>query len=258
MHDFAIQVLTAQTGKTHLFAAGQAGFILKSKSGQLLGIDLFLSECVERIEGHPGFKRLLPKILDPFELQFDYLIATHPHLDHFDLDAVPALMSNGKTRLFASTDCGELVSRLHMTDRSSQSRITYVKPGDTCTAGDFTLHFVNCDHGQGAPDAVGVVAEVDGRIIYEAGDTCLRLDRTEEYRTWGTPDVLIAPINGAFGNLNEEECTKLAEALQPGLTVPCHYGMFASHGGDVGKFYDIMNRKGLPQFLRPFGGQYTL
>ena len=67
--DFALKVLTAPLGNTFLFCLGQAGFIIKSASGQLLGIDLYLSECVERVEGHIGFKRLLPKLLEPFDLQ---------------------------------------------------------------------------------------------------------------------------------------------------------------------------------------------
>ena len=58
--------------------------------------------------------------------------------------------------------------------------------------------------------------------------------------------------------MNEEECTALAEALQPGITVPCHYGMFASHHGDVGKFYEIMKEKRLPFLLMKQGEQYEL
>ena len=50
MNDFALKVLTAPAGKTYIFSLGQAGFIIKSKSGQLLAIDLYLSDCVERIE----------------------------------------------------------------------------------------------------------------------------------------------------------------------------------------------------------------
>ena len=114
--DFALKVLTAPLGKTHLFFVGQAGFIIKSASGQLLGIDLYLSECVERIEGHIGFKRLLPKLLEPFDLQFDCLIATHPHYDHFDMDAIPQMMSNHITQLFASVECEKEVKRLKMLD----------------------------------------------------------------------------------------------------------------------------------------------
>jgi L-ascorbate 6-phosphate lactonase len=237
VNDFAIKVLTAKIGETHLFSVGQAGYIIKSKSGQLLGIDMYLSECVERVEGHIGFKRLLPKVLDPFELNFDYIITTHKHFDHFDMDAVPQLMSNKYTRLYASMDCESIVKQLNMTNE----RITYVKPGDMYTAGDFALEFVNCDHGMGTPDAVGIVVIVDGKKIYVAGDTCLRLDLSDEYIAKGPFDVMIAPINGAYGNLNEQECAELSNVLKPNLTIPCHYGMFASHEGNPGLFLEIMN-----------------
>ena len=254
MLDLATRVLTARTGKTHLFAIGQAGFIIKSASGQLLAIDLYLSECVERLEGHVGYKRLLPKLLSPTDLGFDVVICTHPHLDHFDVDAVPAMLANRKTELLCSVDCCKLIRQMQL--KYYKDRVTYVKPGDKITVGDFVITFVNCDHGSGAPDAVGVVVLVDGKTVYEAGDTCLRLDRVDEIPQ--PLDVLIAPINGAYGNLNEEECTALAEALQPDVTVPCHYGMFASHHGDAGKFYEIMKEKQLPFLLMQQGEQYTL
>jgi L-ascorbate 6-phosphate lactonase len=252
MHDFAVKMLN--TRKTAIFSVGQAGYIIKSKRGQLLAIDLYLSNCVERAEGNKGFKRLLPQILNPGDLEFDVVICTHPHLDHFDIDAVPEMVSNGKTRLFCSADCEKLIKQLQMEYYNPQ--ITYVKPGDSSIVGDFEIIFVNCDHGIGALDAVGVIVKVDGKTIFEAGDTCLRLDRVTEIPQ--PLDVLIAPINGAFGNLNEIECSQLAEALNPGITIPCHYGMFASHHGDVGKFYDIMMKKALPFLLMQQGEQYAL
>jgi L-ascorbate 6-phosphate lactonase len=239
MKDFTIKVLTAPLGKTYLFSVGQAGYIIKSKSGQLLAIDLYLSDCVERIEGHMGYKRMLPKILGSDELEFDVVIATHPHKDHFDDDSMPELMANRKTRLFASVDCEREIKRLGM----CEEHITYVTPGETYAHGDFVVDFVNCDHGDGAPDAVGVIVTVDGKKVYETGDTCLRLDKIDEYKKKGPFDVLIAPINGMYGNLSAEECARLADALQPRLTIPCHYGMFASHMGAPGEFFHIMTEK---------------
>ena len=236
MNDFALQVLTAERGKTLLFSVGQAGFIVKSESGQLLAIDLYLSDCVERVEGNVGYKRMLPKILNPTDLMFDVIIATHPHKDHFDDDSIPVMMANHHTHLFASVECEKDVRRLLMTNEN----ITYVKPGDTWIHGDFTIDFLNCDHGSGAPDAVGVVVTVDGKKICEVGDTCLRLDRIDEYNAKGPFNVMIAPINGMYGNLNAADCAKLADVVRPKVTVPCHYGMFASHMGAPGEFYNIM------------------
>lgn len=256
MPSFANAVLSSRPGETCVFSTGQAGYILKSASGQLLAIDLYLSECVERLEGHPGFKRLLPQILNPSDIEFDVVVCTHEHLDHFDIDAVPQMLANKKTKLFCSVDCDQLVEQTNLSYCANQ--ITYVKPGGSATVGDFHLEFVNCDHGTGAPDAVGVVVEVDGKRVYEAGDTCLRLDRVDEIAGFGQLDALIAPINGAYGNLNENECAQLAAALQPKVTIPCHYGMFASHHGDVGKFYEAMGDQGLPSLIMRQGERYVL
>lgn len=242
--------------KTSIFFLGQAGFAFKSKSGMLLGLDMYLSCCVERVEGHIGYKRLLPTILNPSDVEFDYLIATHPHFDHFDMDSIPTMMANHRTKLFASVNCQKEVRRMMMTEEN----ITYVKEWDHYEAGDFVLDFVFCDHGIGTPDAVGVVICVDGKKIYITGDTCLRSDKFDEIKKYGLFDVMIAPINGAYGNLNEKECVELSKALVPNLTIPCHYGMFASHGGNPGLFMEYM-KKELPDqkfLLMTMGERYDL
>ena len=237
--DFAARILTAPLGKTHLFAVGQAGFIIKSKKGTLLGIDMYLTDCVERVEGHVGFKRLTPKVLAPADIQFDFVVATHSHYDHFDMDAIPELMSNRKTRLIASVNCKKEIERLFMTG----DNITYVKTGEIYDADDIHMDIVFCDHGSGAPDAFGLVISVDGKKIYIAGDTCLRMDLLPKIKEMGRFDVVIGPINGAYGNLNEEEFVTVCEYLNPKLVVPCHFGTFASHGGNPQKFRDeIENR----------------
>jgi len=251
MPDFTTKVLTAKG--PCLFATGQAGFILKSSSGQLLAIDLYLSECVERLEGNKGFKRLLPQILSPSDLAFDVVICTHPHLDHFDIDAVPEMVAKG-AKLYCSTECDKLVKQLQM--EYYMERIFFIKPGDNSIDGDFEISFVNCDHGAGAPDAVGVVVKVDGMTVYEVGDSCLRLDRINEIPQ--PIDVLISPINGMYGNMDSEDAMKLAKALKPQVTVPCHYGMFASHGGDLKQFYDLMTEKQLPFLLMRQGEMLRL
>ena len=239
MSRFADNIKFATLGKTHLFFTGQAGFIVKSKDGSLLGFDLCLSDCVERLEGHVGFKRLFPAPFFPDELNFDCLIASHPHYDHFDVDAMPWLISNSQTKLFASADCEKEVRRLGI----SNTNIVYVKPDTKQSCGCFQLNFVDCDHGEGAPDAVGLVLAVDGFNIYFAGDTCLREDIARRIASKYRIDVLIAPINGAYGNLDEHKCAELTDIIQPKLTIPCHYGLFASHGGNIGLFYKIMTEQ---------------
>ena len=254
MLDFATKVLTAPQGKTHLFSVGQAGFIIKSASGQLLGIDLYLSDCVERVEGHKGYKRMLPKILSPGDFTFDVIIATHFHKDHFDDDSIPELIAAGRTKLFAAHDCKDDIARLGL----RETNITYVKPNEHYECGDFTIDFVDCDHGEGAPLAVGAVVTVDGKRIYETGDTCLRMDRVEALKKLGAFDAVIGPINGKYGNMNANEFAEFAHALD-GLAIPCHYGMFPEHGGDPGMFYHVMTEQYSDQsfLMMALGEQYT-
>lgn len=222
-------------GKTSLIFVAQAGFILKSSKGTTMGIDLYLSDCVERFD---GFKRLSPKVFSPAELELDYLTATHWHLDHFDIDAVPLLMANRKTKLVCAEDCKQHVDNLHLDEK----RVTYIKTGDHITCGDIDIDAVFCDHGTGAPLAVGLVITVDGYKIYIAGDTSLRLDKAPEIAEYGPFDVMIAPINGAFGNLNETENVQLCAFHKPKLSIPCHFWTFAEQHGDPGVYMNEMEK----------------
>ena len=236
MSSFASRILSAPLGKTHLFFLGQAGFVFKTSKGTLIGVDLYLSNCVERFD---GFKRLMPYLLDPSEIIFDYIIATHKHYDHFDIDSISTLIENHQTHLIAAIDCKKDIEQLEI----QQKKVTYVRASDQYDGKDLKIYAVFCDHGLSAPDAIGLIIELDDKKIYIAGDTSLRLDKAQEISRLGPFDLMIAPINGAFGNLNEEEAVLLCGFHQPRLFIPCHYWNFAEHGGNPGVFADLMNTK---------------
>lgn len=233
MNEFETRLLFPDE-KTSLNYVVQAGFVLKSKKGTTLGVDLYLTDCVERFD---HFKRLSPKVMDP-STKLDFVVCSHWHLDHFDIDAMPLLMSNGKTRLVCCEDCKDHVKNLNL----DESRVTYVSVGDTVKCNDITVHAVFCDHGTGAPLAVGFVFEVDGYKVYLAGDTALRLDKAPEVAKYGPFDVMMAPINGAFGNLNEPENVELCKYHRPKLSVPCHFWTFGEQHGDPGVWAELMKR----------------
>ena len=65
-----IRGLNVPENSVGVFWAGQAGFIIKTPEGKLIGIDLYLSNCCER---YFGFKRVLPYILQPYDVEFDYV-----------------------------------------------------------------------------------------------------------------------------------------------------------------------------------------
>ncbi len=234
MNEFETRLMIPD-GKTSLNFNVQAGFVLKSKNGTTMGVDLYLTDCVERYD---GFKRLSPKVMDP-STPLDYVVASHWHFDHFDIDAMPFLMSNRKTKLICTDDCHDLVKDLKL----DESRVTFIKVGETISCNDITVHAVFCDHGIGAPKAVGFVFEIDGYKVYLAGDTSLRLDKAREVAVYGPFDVMIAPINGAFGNLNEAENVELCDYHRPKISIPCHYWTFAEQHGDPGLWMELMKEK---------------
>ena len=234
MENFAQTILTARVpqGSLGVFFLGQAGFAFKTASGELIAVDPYLSDCCER---YFGFKRLMPHLLDAREVVFDTLILTHAHYDHFDPDSVPLLMGDGKTQLVCARDVREEAERLHL----DGSKITYLGRGEQFENGSICIRALACDHGELAPDALGLLVTFGGKTIYITGDTAYREDIFSDPAVHGV-DLLILPINGAFGNLNEAQAAAAAGMVRPALTVPCHYWNFAEHGGDPGKFQKKM------------------
>ena len=106
-----------------MFWLGQAGFVIKDSDDKVVAIDPYLTDCVERAF---GFKRMIPKLIAPGDLHLDLLITSHDHLDHFDIDAVPLLMANGRTWLLGSMAAASKAREIGI----DQSRIAAMKPGD--------------------------------------------------------------------------------------------------------------------------------
>jgi L-ascorbate 6-phosphate lactonase len=247
MENFAQSILTSRVpeGRVGVFFLGQAGFAFKTAGGELIAVDPYLSDCCER---YFGFKRLMPHLLDAREVVFDTLMVTHAHYDHFDPDSVPVMMSSGRTRMIGAKDTAAECERLNIKDN-----VTYLSCGETVTAGDVSVKGMPCDHGELAPDALGLLLTMGGKRIYIMGDTAYRPDLLENPEIQGV-DLLILPINGAFGNLDATTGARVAGMIGAGLTIPCHYWNFAEHGGDPAAFAETMktehpNRKYL--LMRP-------
>lgn len=223
--------------------AGQAGFIITTSRGTKLGIDLYLSDCVERID---GYKRLCPKVLNPSLLDLDFLVATHWHGDHFDYDAIPEIMKSKNTKLIASVDC------IALTEDYPSERKVFMSEGDYYKAGDIELNALFCDHGDSAPDAIGLASYFDGFKVLFAGDTSLRIDRIDDLLKHGPFDLAVAPINGMNGNMSEKEAAIFCRELQPTVFIPSHYWMFSEHRGDPELFKEYIAK------LRPSQQVYCM
>jgi L-ascorbate 6-phosphate lactonase len=211
---------------------GQAGFVFKDSANSILAVDPYLTDSVERIW---GFKRLMAPVAVPEEFTPDILAVTHFHEDHLDIDAMPSILNNGKTLLLAPPSCIERIKPLAV---PASSYRVFDKGGVFIRDG-LRLEAVHADHGEMVPDPIGVLIEMEGIKMYAAGDTAYvpeAMKRAVDYK----PDLLIAPINGANGNMNGEEAARLAVDCGAKAVIPCHFWTFTEHLGNPQEFKDRM------------------
>jgi L-ascorbate 6-phosphate lactonase len=77
------------------------------------------------------------------------------------------------------------------------------------------------------------------------GDSRLATDKILKSLGNVEVDIMIAPINGAFGNLDASEACALGTAVRPKMIIGSHFWMFVEQGGDPAAFLAESKRVGL-------------
>ncbi len=230
-----IRETQVEPGSLAIFWLAQAGFVYKIPSGKIIYVDPYLTDSVHRqlAEVAYGFKRIMMSPLAPEEVEADWVVCTHSHPDHLDLDLIPTLAGNGRTRFAGAPDCRDGFEQCGV----PRERTIILQRGQTVDLGDFQLTGVYADHGELAPDALGVIVQSGENRVWQVGDSAYRPDKWGDLFSMGI-DVLIPPINGAFGNLDGIEAARLAHDAGVKVVIPCHFWMFAEHGGSPAQFLD--------------------
>ena len=224
-----------EPGSLAIFWLAQAGFAYKTSTGKIIYVDPYLSNCVNRQLGHLlyGFKRMVPTLVEAEEVEADCVVCTHSHPDHFDYDAIPVIAQKPRAHFVAAPDCRAEFDKLGV----PTGRYTILEEGEKLDYGDFGLIGIYADHGEQAPEALGVMIQVGDIKVWQVGDTAYRPDKWQYVFKMGV-DVIIPPINGAFGNLDSLEAARLVRDAHARVAIPCHFWMFAEHGGNPAQFMD--------------------
>jgi L-ascorbate 6-phosphate lactonase len=230
-----IRDLQVGPGSLAIFWLAQAGFVYKTPAGTIVYVDAYLSDCVHRMlkDEMYGFKRIMPSPIAPEDVDADLVVCTHSHPDHFDYDAIPVLARNPRIHFAAAPDCRAEFEKLGV----PAEKYTIIHEGQTLTCNDVQVTGVYADHGELAPDALGVLLRTGGIKVWQVADTAYRPERWQDLFALGL-DVIIPPINGAFGNLDGVEAARLAGDAHARVAIPCHFWMFAEHGGNPAQFLD--------------------
>lgn len=222
-------------GTIAIFWLGQAGFVFKTAQGKIIYVDPYLTDSVE---GVAGFKRLTPSVIEPGEVRADWVVITHLHPDHLDIDAVPEIAKKGKARFIGPPECMEKCRELG----ASEDCLVDVVAGDERDLDGVHLLAVYADHGDLAPEAIGVVLDFDFASVYITGDTSYSPEEMDKVFSM-KPEVIIPVINGRFGNLNPKEAALLTRNVCAKVAIPCHFWTFAEHNGDPLAFLEACKRE---------------
>ena len=234
---------------------GQAGFLLRyGDTG--VAIDPFLSPHDLRLYPPPRDESLGDRL--------DYLLATHEHGDHLDVDLLPRLVSRfPELTVVVPTPLESKVKELAPT-----AKVKGMQPGDSLVAGDINVNAVGAIHavvmsdgysnGRRLPDDptpfVGYVLKFGGPTIYHAGDTLVSQELIDELSLQRV-DIALLPVNGRdffreesgiAGNLTAREAVELAAAIGASVLVPMHHDLVRGNTETAGACADLADDLGLP------------
>lgn len=203
---------------------GQNGFILKSPTSPLIGIDLYLSDsCAETEHGFPfRVNRQLPIFIEPEDLDVDIFFTTHSHDDHADPETIRRCRIAKKAQFMGPWESVEKYKRLGVPPsacRVIHPNQTVQLDGSTELLGTFSLPTDNTDLNH-----MGLVIRFfNGITFYNSGDTayCGHFETLVPSEI----DVCSICINGGFRNLDFVQAADIVHAINPAVVIPCHYDM---------------------------------
>ena len=220
---------------------GQASFRFDVGDRRIL-VDPFFAEHEAR--------RYPPLSVDEHGSDVDWLLVTHPHIDHLD----PYSLREVAARSPDLTLVAPAPLEPDVRDAAPDAAFAGVNRGDRLELpGAGAVGVVPAIHGMtvadGYPDDprfVGYVLELGGTSLYHAGDTIV----TDALREALSPlriDVALLPVNGRthyreaeglVGNMGTRDAVALATEVGASILVPYHWDLFRGNTEWPGRVVD--------------------
>ncbi|MDR3247949.1 MAG: MBL fold metallo-hydrolase [Treponema sp.] len=250
-------------GTAEIWYLGQHGFAV-SLGGQIFYIDVILND-LQNDEG--ASIREYPPPFAPGEVRrLDYVLCTHNHIDHLNLETLIPLAASCPTARF-------VVPRpwrhILIDGGIAEDRVLGVRDNEEIPLGPTVkllpviathTRFIqdeperlaggeSGDNGKGDSLCLGYIIKGDGLSIYHAGDTWVTPALVQGLKAAGPLDIAILPINGTdwertdsncVGNMGALDAVKLARAIPVDLAIPAHYDMVAYNRENPALFADYM------------------
>ena len=247
--------------EAYVWFAGQHGFVV-GLGGLVFYLDVILNDLWD---GDGTSLRVYPPLFPPGEKQrVDYVLCTHNHIDHLNLDTLlPLAKANPQACFVVPAPLKKLLTDAGI----AENRVLAARAGETmdlaAAAGEpVTLFPVPAIHtryiredGSGERDengdyhSQGFVLKGNGVSVYHSGDTWVTPPLLDALKVHAPVDLAILPINGTdwertadncTGNMNPLDAAKLACAVPFDLVIPSHYDMIAHNSENPARFAEAM------------------
>ena len=219
---------------------GGASFYLKNNNKKIL-IDPYLTnsayDVLKPFFANPeeDLIRLKESPLKPSEIDCNYYICTHDHLDHLDPYTIKSINNKDNIIFIGPNSCGEHFRKLGI----SEKNILIINKGQTIKLdNDICITAINAKHRgpldieeslrlnkevYGPDDGQGYILSINSISIYHTSDT----EYIEDFQNLESFNIDLALIaaNGKGGNLTPEEGVLMANIIKPKVVIPMHYGI---------------------------------
>ena len=198
-----------------------------------------INKLVENLTwlGHDGYRIEGDLVIyfDPYEIKggkpADLIFITHEHFDHCSPADVAKIKKDDTVIV---TDVASA--------KKLKGDIKTMRPGDNLRVKSVEIQAVpaynlNKQFHPKDADMLGFVVNIGGVRLYHAGDT----DFIPEMREVDT-DIALLPVSGTYV-MTADEAIQAAEAINPKVAIPMHYGAIVGDKSDAEHFRDQLAGK---------------
>lgn len=227
--------------------------------------------CFELIEGDTTL------LIDPFlspnnplakataaDVDATHIALTHGHADHV-ADAV-AVAQRTKAECVAIVELANWLEERDVENVSDPNlggtvsfdwgSIKLVPAWHTNTVPGSAERPFSAEQGTAMGTPAGLIIEIGGLTIYDAGDTCLFGDMELIGKRHGV-DVALLPVGGHY-TMDREDAVYAAELIGAKRVVPIHFNTFPAIETDIQQFSDDLAAKGIEAIVLEPGETHTL